>query len=159
MATIKGQNLRIFIGNRVLAMATSCTVQIQTVLREVSHKDIHGSFVRQKIVGMNWNITAEAVVCNDVDYGIATSDIQNMIGQQLQVKFASALGEHNATMGSVLLMGYAILNDVSITAQNRQRGTISIQMSSNGRIGKLQYLATNTHAIFKSSDGYLLTVH
>ena len=158
MATVKGQNLRLFLGKKVVAMATTCGASLQAVVREVSHKDIEGGWVENRVVGLNWSVTSDAVVCTDASYGVTTAELENMVGQLIRVDFAVAGGEHNADMNDMILGGWAILSDVTIAAQNRQRGTVSISLTGQGMLSEPKYLGTNTSQIFRTSDGLLLTV-
>lgn len=158
MATVKGQNLRLFLNNKVVAMATTCSMQLQAVVREVSHKDIEGGWVEQMVVKLNWTVTSDCVVCDEAAHGVTVAELEQMVGQMLQVDFARAGGEHNADKGSMLFSGYAVLNDLTITAQNRQNSTCTISMTGQGRLGQPLFLADKNSLIFRTSDGYLLTV-
>ena len=158
MATVKGQNLRLFIANQVVAMATTCSLRLQSIIREISNKDVEGGWTKNQVVGLSWSVSSDCVVGNDISYGITVDQLEGMVGQVFQVSFAQASGEHNADKGAMLMAGYAILNDVTVTAQNRQRGTCSITMTGVGRLGEPKYLADRSSYIFKTSDNYLLVV-
>jgi len=158
MAVVKGQNLRLFLNNKVVAMSTTCSMSLQAVVKEISHKDIEGGWTENGIVALNWTIESESVVCSSVAYGFTVDQLEGMVGQVFQIDFAIAGGEHNATRGSMLMSGFAVLNDVSITAQNRQRGICKISLTGQGRLGQPLYLADRSSYIFKTSDNYLLVV-
>ena len=158
MATVKGQNLRLFLNNRVVAMATTCSMSVQAVVKEISHKDVEGGWAENRVVGLNWTLQSESVVCTNTAYGYTLEELEGMVGQVFQCDFALAGGEHNATRGSMLMSGYAVLNEVTITAQNRQRGTVSIALTGQGRLGQPLYLADRSSIVFKTSDNYLLVV-
>lgn len=158
MATVKGQNLRLFLNNKVVAMATTCSLQLQSVVKETSNKDVEGGWVQNSVVALNWSVSSDCVVCDDADYGVKVSELEGIVGTAIQVEFAAASGEHNADKGDMLLAGYAILSDVQITAQNRQRGTCSITLTGRGRLGIPEFLAESSSLILRTSDGYLLVV-
>ena len=158
MATVKGQNLRIFLGNRVLAMSLTCSVEIGTILKEISNKDCVGGWVEQRVVGQNWNVKAQSVVCDDIDYGVTPEELKEMVGTTVQVDFAIASGEHNATKGDMLVTGFAILSDVNFTAEKRQRGLVDVTLTGTGRIYVPRLLADSNGLIFITSDGYALAV-
>ena len=69
MAIVKGQNLRLFLNNKVVAMATTCSMSVQAVVKEISHKDVEGGWAENRVVGLNWTLQSESVVCNDTAYG------------------------------------------------------------------------------------------
>lgn len=158
MAKVKGQNLRLFINNKVVAMATSCSLQIQSVIREVSNKDVEGGWAENRVVALNWSVQSDCVICDESSYGVTVADLENMVGSAMQVDLSLASGEHNAVRGDMMVTGFAILSDVNLTAQNRQRGTCSIQMTGQGRIFIPRFLADKNSIIFKSSDGYVFAV-
>lgn len=155
---IKGQNLRIFLGNRVLAMALTCSCEIGTVLKEISNKDVVGGWVENRVVGQNWSVKAQSVVCDDIDYGVTPEELKEMVGTTVQVDFAYASGEHNAEKGDMLVTGYAILSDVNFTAEKRQRGLVDVTLTGTGRIYIPRLLADANGLIFVTSDGYALAV-
>ena len=67
MATVKGQNLRLFLNNKVVAMATTCSLQLQSVVKEISNKDVEGGWVQNSVVALNWSVSSDCVVCDDAD--------------------------------------------------------------------------------------------
>lgn len=158
MATIKGQNLRIFIDNRVLAMATNCEVSIGTVMKEISNKDCVGGWVEQMVVSQNWNVSAECVVASGRTYGVQVEDLEGMVGTRMQIDFALADGEYNAEKGDMIVTGYAVLTDVQVTAEKRKRGTCSLKFDGVGSLRIPVLLADNHSVILMSSDGYAFAV-
>lgn len=62
MATIKGQNLRIFIDTKVVAAATSCTLHVSTQTESFATKDTPNDFDEVAPVGLTWDASADAVV-------------------------------------------------------------------------------------------------
>ena len=103
MATVKGQNLRLFINNKVVAMATSCSLQIQSVIREVSNKDVEGGWAENRVVALNWSVQSDCVICDESSYGVTVADLENMVGSAMQVDLSLASGEHNAVRGDMMV--------------------------------------------------------
>lgn len=54
--------------------------------------------------------------------------------QKFNVKFAYATGSWNRTVSSTLLTGMAYITDFSISAQNKQNGTYTIQLTGDGEL-------------------------
>ena len=129
---IKGQNLRIFVNNRVLAMALSCDVNIQSVLKNISNKDSVDGWAVNVVTSLNWNVKAQVVVCDDIDYGVTVDELKDMVGTAVQIDFATADGTHNADKGDSIVSGWAILTDVNITAEKRNRSLCDIQLTGKG---------------------------
>jgi hypothetical protein len=67
MGVIKGQNLRITIGGKYIAFATSCTVHIAANLEESSTKDDTNGWQKQDITGLSWDISTDALYSVDTD--------------------------------------------------------------------------------------------
>ena len=161
MATVKGQNLRIFLGNGdslPIAAALECSLQIQLNVQELSTKDDEGSWTRNHAVSLSWSVTATSVV-TDVDYveAMGINDIMDLIGQQVFVQLATASGEQNREMGSVMLAGHAIVSDIQITAQNRQRGTYTVTLTGiKNLINELRLIVTSDGHAIETSDGHTL---
>lgn len=155
---IKGQNLRIFLNNEVLAMSLSAEVQIGTVLKDVSNKDTVGGWTENKVVAQNWSVRAECVICTGISYGVTLDELESMVGQRFQIDFALADGEHNADKGDMLVTGYAILNDVQITAEKRKRGICDLQFTGQGRLTIPRILADVNGVVLITADGYALAV-
>ena len=159
MATVKGQNLRIFLGNGdsvPIAAALQCDLQIQLNVQERSTKDDEGGWVRNQAVSLSWNVKVNGAVTADPDRNDAAS-LMSRIGQTVYVRLALASGNQNSVMGDVILSGYAIMNDVQITAQNRQRGTYDISLTGcRDLINEMRRLATSNPSLLRTSDGHIL---
>ena len=62
MATIKGQNLRVLLGGRCVAAATSCTLHVAMQTEDSSTKDDDGDFATVNPVGLSWDVSVDALV-------------------------------------------------------------------------------------------------
>jgi hypothetical protein len=62
MSTIKGQNLRVMVGGKCIAMATSCTFHVSAQLEDSSTKDSVGDFQEQEVTGLSWDAQPESLV-------------------------------------------------------------------------------------------------
>jgi hypothetical protein len=158
MAIIKGQSLRLFFASKVLAMATTCDVNISQVIRTYSNKDMFGGWLKQFVSAVNWSVNAECVICDDADYGVTVAELKEMIGTAVQVDFALASGSHNAVKGDVIVTGYAVITEVKQTAQKRQRSICNIQLTGAGKLMIPRLLADNDGVVLVTSDGYGLVV-
>ena len=159
MATVKGQNLRIFIGNASpvpIAAALSCTLQIQTNVQEHSTKDDEGGWAQHYAVSTSWNVKVNGAVTLDPDRNDPAT-LMDRIGQQVYVKLATASGEKNSDIGGMLIGGYAILSDVQITAENRKRGTFDVTLTGcKNLINEVRRLRTSQGHYLKTTDGHIL---
>ena len=64
MAKIKGQNLRLFLGGKCVAAATSCTLHVAANVEDCSTKDTVGGWTENTVVGFSWDAACDALVTN-----------------------------------------------------------------------------------------------
>lgn len=141
MGVIKGQNLRLLIGGKCVAFATSCTVHVSLNLEESSTKDSTNNFTEQTPTGISWDMSCDALYSVDADAtGVnAISALDTVLAQQkVQVQFEQTQGEKNrvAVSGGAVYSGYAWVNDISINAANRQNTSYTIQLTGDGQLAK-----------------------
>lgn len=141
MGVIKGQNLRIKLGTKYVAFATSCTVHVSAQLEESSTKDSTNGWQKQEITGMNWDISVDALYSVDADAtGVNGVDALDLIlaQQQIDVEFTQAAGEKNRVpeTGNIKYSGKAWVNDVSVNAPNRQNTSYTLQATGDGELTK-----------------------
>ena len=141
MGVIKGQNLRLLIGGKCVAFATSCTVHVSLNLEESSSKDSTNNFTEQTPTGISWDMSCDALYSVDTDAtgvnGINALDTV-LAQQRVQVQFEQTQGEKNrvAVSGGAVYSGYAWVNDISINAANRQNTSYTIQLTGDGELTK-----------------------
>ena len=141
MGVIKGQNLRVLIGNKCVAFATSCTVHVSLNLEDSSTKDSTNNFTEQTPTSVSWDMSCDALYSVDTDAtgvnGINALDTV-LAQQKVQVQFEQTQGEKNrvAVSGGAVYSGYAWVNDISINAANRQNTSYTIQLTGDGQLTK-----------------------
>ena len=138
MATIKGQNLRVMVGGKCIAMATSCQFHIGTSMEDSSTKDSTGDWQEQEVTGLNWDASTESLVTlvDNGTNGEIPSDILSLIINKTLVTltFDTTAGTNNRTAQNSALKktGTAYVSAVSISAQNRANSTLSVKFSGTG---------------------------
>lgn len=141
MGVIKGQNLRILVGGKCIAFATSCTVHASLNLEDSSTKDSTNNFTEQTPTGIGWDMSCDALFSVDADAtgvnGIAALDMV-LAQTKVQVQFEQTQGEKNRVpvTGSVAYSGYAWVNDISVNAGNKQNTSYTIQLAGDGALTK-----------------------
>lgn len=151
MATIKGQNLRIFVGGKTIAAALECSLSVQMNVQQQSTKDDDDDFASQIVMSLQWSVSVTNAVTTEANRNDAAT-LEGYIGQTVNVELAMAGGNLNSEKGDILLAGKAILSDVQITAENRRRGTCTIQLT-----GKKDLL--NQVVALQSHNNFLLYGH
>ena len=138
MGVIKGQNLRVMVGGKCIAMATSCTFHISAQLEDTSTKDSTGDWQEQEVVGLSWDASTESLVTltDNGSNGELPQDLLSLIINKTLVTltFDTTSGTNNRTAQNSALKksGSAYLTDFSVTAQNRQNSTVSCQFTGSG---------------------------
>ena len=138
MGTIKGQNLRVMVGGKCIAMATSCTFHVSAQLQDSSTKDSVGDFQEQEVTGLSWDAQTESLVTleDNGSNGELPQDLLSLMINKTKVTltFDQTAGANNRVgqNSAIKKTGNAYINDINITAQNRQNSTISVQFSGTG---------------------------
>ena len=135
---IKGQNMRLRIGGKVVACATNCTCHASAQLEETSSKDSTGDWTDQEAVSKSWDFSVDALMQIDAEdtTGLGFDDMMDLIGQKAEIEFVQTNGVKNRDEVKVFRKGTAIINDVSQTMANKQNGTYSVQGQGCGALGK-----------------------
>ena len=133
---IKGQNLRIFIGEKCIAAATSCNIHIGTSLEDASTKDSTSDWDEEDLTGKSWDGSSDALVVIDPEDadGLQAFDAASMIGTIVNIKFCQTEGEKNRSkvVSGKELSGSAYINDFHLTAGNKAKSTYTIQLTGDG---------------------------
>ena len=138
MGTIKGQNLRVMVGGKCIAMATSCTFHVSAQLQDSSTKDSVGDFQEQEVTGLSWDAQTESLVTleDNGSNGELPQDLLSLMINKTKVtlSFDQTAGANNRVgqNAAIKKTGDAYINDISISAQNRQNSTVSVQFSGTG---------------------------
>ena len=140
MSTIKGQNLRVMVGGKCIAMATSCTFHIAAQMEDSSTKDSTGDWQEQEVTGLSWDASTESLVTltDNGSNGELPQDLLSLIINKTLVtlSFDQTAGTNNRTgqNSAIKRSGSAYVNDVQITAQNRQNSTVSVKFIGTGAL-------------------------
>ena len=138
MGTIKGQNLRVMVGGKCIAMATSCQFHVSAQLEDSSTKDSVGDFQEQEVTGLSWDAQTESLVTleDNGTNGELPQDLLSLMINKTKVTltFDQTAGTNNrvAQNSAIKKSGWAYISDVSISAQNRQNSQLSVQFTGTG---------------------------
>lgn len=138
MATIKGQNLRVMVGGKCIAMATSCTFHISAQVESAATKDDANDFEVNEVTGLSWDASTDSLVTltDNGTNGELPTDLMSLIINKTLVTltFDQTAGTNNRVgqNSAIKRSGQAYLTDYSISAQNRQNSTLSCQFTGSG---------------------------
>lgn len=128
------------VGGKCIAMATSCTFHVSAQLEDSSTKDSVGDFQEQEVTGLSWDAQTESLVTleDNGTNGELPQDILSLMINKTKVTltFDQTAGANNRTgQNSVIKKtGQAYVTDVSISAQNRQNSTCTVQFTGTGAL-------------------------
>ncbi len=156
MATIKGQNLRLFLNNVVIAAAQQCQLSVRLDVKQISTKDDTDDFAQNIALKLSWSVSANGVVTVDPNRN-DPSTLLDRIGQTVRLEMATASGDKNSDMGEQLLAGDAIISDVQIQATNEEESTFSVQLTGKkNMLTDIRLLVTSDSHYLRTTDGNLL---
>lgn len=142
---IKGQNLRVFVGGKCVAFATSCQLQVSANLEDTSTKDSTGSWDDQEIVSKSWSMSVDALYnAGGTDAtGLNAQEMLDLLlaGNRVEVRFCVTGGAQNresltATSTMAEYEGSAWINDLSVTAANKSNASYSASLTGDGALTK-----------------------
>lgn len=134
LTKLMGQNFRAFVGGSAVPEATSCQVTIQGDVEDASTKDTEGSWNEEQMTSKSWSVQVD-----DYDASLATlralitrfnSDSKTTVGWDQTASSQNRVAQNAAFARS----GQAILNDLSIQANNRQTIQVSCQYQGSGAL-------------------------
>jgi hypothetical protein len=140
MGTIKGQNLRVMVGGKCIAMSTSAQFHISAELQDSSTKDSTGDWQEQEVVGLSWDASCDALVTltDNGSNGELVTDLMSVMINKTPVTltFDQTAGTNNRTgqNATIKRTGTAYISDIQITAQNRQNSTHTVQFQGTGAL-------------------------
>ena len=142
MATIKGQNLRVMVGGKCIAMATSCTFHISAQVESASTKDDANDFEVNEVTGLSWDASTDSLVTltDNGTNGELPTDLMSLIIRKTVVTLTfdtTTPGINNNRTGQISAIkksGSAYVTDFSVTAQNRQNSTLTVQFTGTGAL-------------------------
>ena len=137
---IKGQNLRVMVGGKCVAQATSCQVHLALQLEDSSTKDSTGDFQEQDPVGKSWDISSDSLVAltDNGTNGETTIDLLDLIlnATKVTLTFDQTASTNNRVgqNSAIKMTGQAYLTDLNITAANRANSTQTAQFQGTGAL-------------------------
>lgn len=139
MATLKGQNVRIYkyaSGGKlsVYAKSTSCTVTLTGNTEDATNKDIVSNAAMPVITSKSWQMQLESLEVMDM-YSILRSILNK---EPLNVRFDEASSTDNQTQLNAGLSrtGVAYISDVTFNFNDRENSTKSITLIGTGVLDK-----------------------
>lgn len=131
---IWGQNFRVFVGGTAVAEAKSCQVNLVGNVENEDTKDVTGGWTQETMISKQWDVSVDGI-------DASLSNLRALITRfntdaMVTVKFDQADGAQNRTAQGAAFArtGSAILNDLTITANNKATITVSAKYQGSGEL-------------------------
>lgn len=140
MSYIKGQNLRVMVGSKCVAAATSASVHVAQELQDSSTKDSTGDWTEQEVTGLSWDASCDAlfVIDSSDTTGEQIVDLLDTLIAKTEVtlsfKQTGLAKNRTATTNGLVWTGKALVSDISINADNKQNATYTVKFTGNGAL-------------------------
>lgn len=140
---VKGQNVRLFVEQNgvelCIAATSTCTLHIAADLSETTTKDSTGDWKEQETNGKSWDASADMMlVIDQTETALTGIDLSDMVGEKVKVRLNITEGTKNRVIAAGLKEGYAIINDWSLDAPNRDNSTVKVQLQGTGPLVRVQ---------------------
>lgn len=150
MATLKGQNFRIYVGTSVVGKSTGCSVTLTGNTDDSTHKDITGMASVPTIVSKSWSVQVDSL--DVVDAATLLTAIKSMSPLTVMWDESSTTDNQTALKANFARRGQAYLSDVTFNWNDRENSTKSLQFSGSGELEKLT--ATPTTEVIAADTNY-----
>ena len=136
MATLKGQNLRIFTEKdselTVIGLATNCTITLTNNTDDSSTKDDVGMASKPVTTSKSWTVQVESL--SVVDAAAMLTAIKSMTPFSLVWDETGTTDNQTSQKATFARGGLAYLNDVNFTFNDRENSAKQLQFSGSGAI-------------------------
>lgn len=129
-----GQHFRVFVGGNAIPEATNCSVTVSGSMEDSTSKDTVGSYAQEQMTSKDWNVSVDSL-----DASLAT--LRALItrfnsDEKVTVGWDQTSGAQNrvAQNAAFARSGLAILNDLSIQADNRTNIQTTCQYQGSGAL-------------------------
>ena len=132
MGTLKGQNLRVFVGSSVVAQATNCVITLTNNTDDTSSKDDVGMAAKPSVTTKSWQVQVDSLDVSDI--GTFLTAIKNSTAFTLTWDETSTTDNTTAQEADFARTGSAYLTDASFVFNDREYSTKSLQVTGTAAI-------------------------
>lgn len=134
LTKIMGQHFRVFVGGNAVPEAVNCNITINGSMEDNTTKDTVGSYAQEQMTSKDWNVSVET---RDASLASLRALITRFNSDaKVTVGWDQTGGTQNrvAQNAPFARSGQAILNDLSIQANNRTNIQVSCQYQGSGAL-------------------------
>ena len=129
-----GQNFRVFVGGNAIPESTSCSVSVTGSMESNKTKDTVGSYNQEQMTGKDWSVSVDSIDASPVTLRALIRRFNS--DEKVTVGWDQTAGSLNRVAQSAPFArsGQAILNDLSIQANNRTNIQTTCQYQGSGAL-------------------------
>lgn len=138
MATISGGEVRLFLSvdngatYKAFAAETDCSFEMNAETREVTSKDV-AVFRSYVTSAKTWSISGTMLLGDDDATNWNPDELYSKVGDLVDVKITQvAVGTSLPMLGETNITGDAILTQLSVSAPDKDNGSVSFTLSGTG---------------------------
>lgn len=124
---INGKLIRLYDGSNTIGQSTSCTLDLSTAMRSISHKD-SGGFQENLPGVISGSLSVENFYSDDATHGAKELTTKQLAGTAITWKMSSEV------TGDTFWSGSAYIQSVSLNFPNEENSTASISLVTTGTI-------------------------
>jgi hypothetical protein len=131
---IMGQNFRIFMSGAAIPESTNCSVSETGSMEDSTTKDTVGSYAQEQMTSKDWNVNVDSLDASLTTLRALITAFNS--DSKLPIGWDQTAGTQNrvAQNAAFARSGLAILNDLSIQANNRTNIQTSMQFQGSGAL-------------------------
>ena len=134
LTKIMGQNFRVFVGGSAVSEAKSCQVNLQGNVEDEATKDSTGGWSQDTMTSRQWDVSVDGIDASVANMRTLISRFNS--DDKVTVGWDQTAGAQNrvAQNADFKRSGQAILNDLTITANNRTTIQVSCKYQGSGAL-------------------------
>lgn len=144
--SLDGKDLMLWIGSKVVALSTGCTINITATTVSSDTKD-DGIWGADEVGKLNWNASNDSVSAKDKrTFDQSYDELFDMMlaHEPIDVQFGIPANANNQgvpeggwTLPSGTYKGKAIITSLSKTGNSGAKSTMSVSLSGNGSLARI----------------------
>ena len=134
LTKIMGQHFRVFVAGAAVPEATNCSVTISGNMEDSTTKDTVGSYAQEQMTAKDWNVSVDNIDASLANLRALVTRFNS--DAKVTVGWDETAGTQNrvAQNAPFAKSGQAILNDLSIQANNRTNIQVTCQYQGSGAL-------------------------
>lgn len=155
----KGQNLRIFVDGKCVAVTTNCQFHIGIQLESSTTHDSVGMYDENEPVGKSWDVSCDALYDPEApaeDNAITPAELMDMLitaeDPRCKLKWDATDGEKNRTGKNIGYTGDAYLNDGNVSSPDRNNVNGTFQFTGTGPLTPISGTKANAQVNAQAAE-------